>query len=129
MKKSAFLILLALILIPSAQAADSGSKENEFSLGLAAYGKKDYQAACEHFRKYMAGRSPDPRTTYYLALSNMQSNRMTRAKDLFDYIVKNFPQSPEAGHARSALSRLGVSPSASASASSTASSGSSSSSS
>lgn len=59
MKKSAFLILLALILIPSAQAADSGSKENEFSLGLAAYGKKDYQAACEHFRKYMAGRSPD----------------------------------------------------------------------
>ncbi|HMO24259.1 MAG TPA: hypothetical protein PKC98_25125, partial [Candidatus Melainabacteria bacterium] len=90
MKKIALLILSALILIPAARAAENGSKDNEFSLGLAAYGKKDYQAACEHFRKYMTGRSPDPRTTYYLALSNMQCNRMTRAKELFDYIAKNF---------------------------------------
>lgn len=126
MKKSALLILSALVLIPAARAAENGSKDSEFSLGLAAYGKKDYQAACEHFRKYMTGRSPDPRTTYYLALSNMQCNRMTRAKELFDYIAKNFPQSQEAGHARSALSRLGVSPSSSASASSAADSGSSS---
>lgn len=79
----------------------------ELLAGLASFNAKRFTEAADHFQKYLKGRTPDSRTTYYLALCYMQTGQTARAKQYFDYIVRNFPQSQEFALSQKALTRWG----------------------
>lgn len=93
-------VLVLNILIPPCALAAS---ETEYALGLALYQKKSYAEATAHFEKYLAGNTPTARSVLYAALSNLQSNKGARAKQLFEYLVQNFPSSKEAELGATAL--------------------------
>lgn len=69
---------------------------------FALYGQKKYAAAADGFERLMKT-SLNARTLYYAALANRACNRETRAKQLFQYIVTNFPTTQEANYARQAV--------------------------
>src|SRR5262245_51359530 len=76
------------------QARAQGSPE--WKSGVQAYTQKDYKTAAAHFERCMAAGTTDATTAYYLALSSMQAGNMPRAKQMFQYITTNFPNSREA---------------------------------
>jgi|AGTN01.3.fsa_nt_gi Uncharacterized protein conserved in bacteria len=91
----------------SPKGAASSKTADELQTGLAAFNAKKYGEAADHFQKYLKGRTPDPRTTYYVALCYMNTGQTARAKQYFDYIVRNFPQSQEFALSQKALTRWG----------------------
>lgn len=95
-----FAAILSLALCATASAKGT---VKDFQNGVNAFKDKNYSLAIESFNKYLSGRSPDSKTTYYLALAHLHSNKRARAKQLFEYIVKNFPNTPEARHSNTAL--------------------------
>lgn len=101
-----------LALLPSF-AADS------LSSAISLYEKKDYVGAAIAFRKL--SQSADRITaTYYLALCYQQMRQDAPAADLFRYICKYYPGTPEAKHAADYLKQLSTGGSAGGSASSSA---------
>ena len=77
------------------------------SMGLQAYNQKNFRAAAAYFEKYMSANTPDANSTDYLATSQMQAGNLTRAKQLFEYIISVFPRSKQAPLAQTLLTRCG----------------------
>ncbi|MGD9681259.1 MAG: retroviral-like aspartic protease family protein [Candidatus Obscuribacterales bacterium] len=92
--------MLVVLGILSSQPVLAGE---DLKQAMQAYQGKQYKEAAALFEKSLAGRKPDARTTYYLALSHFNSGSTARARQLFEYIVKNFPGTAEAGHSEKAL--------------------------
>ncbi|MCA9803635.1 MAG: aspartyl protease family protein [Cyanobacteria bacterium HKST-UBA02] len=101
--RAAAVLSLAIYLI----AGPSWASPEDLKQAMQAYQGKQYKEAAALFEKSLAGRKPDARTTYYLALSHFNSGSTARARQLFEYIVKNFPGTAEAGHSEKALGHWG----------------------
>lgn len=97
-------LILSLLGMLSSRPVMAGE---DLKQAIEAYQGKQYKEAAVLFEKSLAGRKPDARTTYYLALSHFNSGSTARARQLFEYIVKNFPGSAEAGHSEKALGHWG----------------------
>jgi len=93
-------ISMSVLFPPEVLSVDDGQ------LGVEAYKKKNYPLAVRHFEAAMKGKNPNARIVYYLADSNLNCGKNGRAKQLFGYIVLCFPDSPEAGLAKTALAKL-----------------------
>lgn len=96
-------LVIGVVVINAQNSALAVGSIADFQEGLTAFKAKNYSSAITHFKKYMEGRKPDSRSTYYLALANLHSNNRSSAKQLFEYIVTYFPNSVEATHSKSAL--------------------------
>jgi hypothetical protein len=70
------------------------------------YTQRQYVASADAFESILGTASPDARLYYLAALANREAQRAPRAKQLFDYVVANFPQSADAGLAQSALTYM-----------------------
>jgi tetratricopeptide (TPR) repeat protein len=64
---------------------------------------KQYEKAADAFDVILKTTAPSA-MTYYAALSNQSAGRLARAKALFQFIVKNFPDTTEAKYYQTALS-------------------------
>jgi len=72
------------------------------------YTQRQYAASAAAYETCLSAGHLDARVCYCAALANREAQRAARAKQLFDYLIANFPQSAEAGLAKSALSYLGT---------------------
>lgn len=93
----AFLLGFGIGLSPCALAQPVTSDEAQSALKL--YSAKQYGPAATAFEKIIR-RQPTASYCYYAALANRASNKELRAKELFQFIVNNFPASPEAKYAK-----------------------------
>lgn len=84
-------------------AADSA-----YNQGVSLYKAKSYKAAADQFEKQLKVSPSDPNCLYYCALCQQLSNNRARARQLYEYVAKNFPNSPVAGNANIALGQLAV---------------------
>ncbi len=67
------------------------------------YTSKKFEASAATFETALAAAPPSPRLYYYAALANREAKRTARARQLFEYVARNFPGSPEAPLAVAAL--------------------------
>jgi len=77
-----------------------------YEAGVKLYGEHNYRAAAVEFEKAIASSSVNPNVLYYCALSHQMSSQPMRARQLYEYIVKNFPNSSVVPLANKALSQL-----------------------
>ncbi len=61
--------------------------------------QQKYAAAADAFEALIRTSTPNARLYYYAAAANRSSNRVARAKQLCQYVIANFPKSPEAANA------------------------------
>lgn len=87
-----------------ASAADTTS----FKKGLQLYGQKSYRQAAQEFEQQLKVTPADANTLYYCALCHQLSSNRARAKQLYEYVVKNFPGTGVARNADTALGQLSV---------------------
>jgi len=92
--------------ILSANAADSAVLK-----AYNLYNQKQYGPSADAYETIIRTASPEPRLYYYAALANKAAGRAARARQLFDYIAKNFGGTQEGLMSQSAL---GIAPSAGA---------------
>jgi hypothetical protein len=71
------------------------------------YQQKQYAAAADAFEKIIAHQSTAS-NCYYAALSNRAARRETRARQLFEYVAKNFPTSVEASYCKQVIGTSGT---------------------
>ncbi|HMW92365.1 MAG TPA: hypothetical protein PKE54_20235, partial [Candidatus Obscuribacter sp.] len=67
------------------------------------YTSKKFEASAVTFERALASAPPSPRLYYYAALANREAKRTARARQLFEYVAKNFPSAPEAALSAVAL--------------------------
>jgi hypothetical protein len=79
------------------------NKNSDASLALQLYNQKAYGPATDAFERLIRTSTPEPNLYYYAALANQGSLQEARAKQLFQYIVTNFPQTLWARYAKLAL--------------------------
>jgi len=84
---------------PAVVAAQSSPLQTAYNLYLA----KQYSQSAVAFEAIIEKATPEPRLYYYAALANRENHKLGRTKQLFEYISKNFPNSPEAACAQAAL--------------------------
>jgi hypothetical protein len=73
---------------------------------LALYTNKQYAASADAFEQVFPTAKREARLYYFAALANTAAHRNARAKQLFDYIIANFPSSAEAGLAMAAITSV-----------------------
>ncbi|HEY9783879.1 MAG TPA: C2 family cysteine protease [Candidatus Obscuribacterales bacterium] len=76
--------------------ADEAAVKNAWTL----YNQKKYAASADAFESLIRSSIPNGRLYYYAALANRGCNRAARAKQLCQYVITNFPGTPEAAYAR-----------------------------
>lgn len=69
----------------------------------ALYNAKNYAASADAFEALIRVSAPDARLYYYAASANKSSGRIARAKQLYEYVAKNFAGTAEATSAQQAL--------------------------
>ena len=77
--------------------------DGQVAQAVKLYNQKAYGPATDAFEQLLRTAVPEPGLYYYAALANRGSQHENRAKQLFQYIVANFPQSLQATYARSTL--------------------------
>lgn len=106
MQKVVLTALTALLVLQCFSQTGSWAA-SPYDEGVALYGQKNYRAAALKFEEAMKGSSKNANAIYYCAVSHQMSNNWARAKQLFEYIVVNFPTSPVSPMATKALDQLG----------------------
>lgn len=94
-------LLLALAQCASPALADN-VQASEAKAAIELYNQKQYVPAVTAFEKIIA-RQATANYLYYAALSNRAAHREMRAQQLFQFIVKSYPNSMEATYAKQAL--------------------------
>ncbi|MDR3614370.1 MAG: hypothetical protein P4L53_12475 [Candidatus Obscuribacterales bacterium] len=114
MRFSRLLVGLSLGLLASQAlvSAEGGVHKASVSVSVtgasaeALYGQHQYAASADAFEQLIKTSSPVARLYYYAALANIGCNRTARAKQLFDYVGKNFSDSQEGISSKKYLSNL-----------------------
>ncbi len=88
-------------------AAAASSQDNGFNAGVNLYKNRSYKEAAAQFEQVIKVNPANSDALYYCALSHQLSNNRARAKQLFEYITVNFPQSRVAPMSQTALNQLG----------------------
>lgn len=93
---------LSLLLVLSVQmnnATFAAGPVDETALRNAwnLYTQQKFAASADAFEVLIRTATPNPRLYYYAAVANKSNNRPTRAKQLAQYVITNFPTSAEAG--------------------------------
>lgn len=96
--------LISILQIYRADAADTSA----YKAGIQLYGQKRYRDAAQEFEKQLRVTPADANALYYCALAHQLSNNRGRAKQLYEYITKNFPGTAVATNAGTALGQLSV---------------------
>ncbi len=99
------LALTAYFLIQSNTPA-ACADPSALSQAIELYNGKKYSQARDAFERVVAASEPSARLYYYTALANRDSGKPLRARQLFNYLLKNFPNTQEAAFARIALDGL-----------------------
>lgn len=105
--KSLKTISIAVVAIAvSLSAAQPGlaAPSDEFKNAVSVFNQKQYEAASGLFTR-VAQKERNITATYYLALCYQNLKREDRAVELFRFISKNYPNSPEAKLSETFLSR------------------------
>ena len=105
MRKFALTTLISLLTLQSF-CLDSSQAKTPFDEGVALYGQKNYRAAAQKFEEAIAGSSRNANAIYYCAMSHQMCSNWARAKQLFEYVSTNFPNSQVAPMAVQALNQL-----------------------
>lgn len=100
-EKIAVLCTLALSWQPVMAQSDAGT-QNAINL----YNQHSYASAADAFEVELKKATPNARLYYYAAMANKECNRSARAKQLFDYLIKNFPTTGEGRYAQQAIKTL-----------------------
>lgn len=100
-KRCLLLVLSLLFLAESAFAADT-----PYSRGIALYKAKNYRAAAAQFEQQLQTGKSDVNCLYYCALCQQLSNNRARARQLYEYVSRNYPNSSVAQSASVALGQL-----------------------
>ncbi|MDR3616527.1 MAG: hypothetical protein P4L53_23405 [Candidatus Obscuribacterales bacterium] len=82
-------------------AVDSNSKTAADAIKL--YQQHSYKSAADAFEQIFKANKPTAENLYYAALSNQMCGQNVRAKQLFQYVVTNFPDTRSAQYAQTAL--------------------------
>lgn len=93
MRANRSVLLLSLLLLacaPALQAA-SGSVEDPFETGLAAYRAGNFELALEHFHEARAAGDESPQLRYNIGLALLQLERLDAARREF-LALREFPQ-------------------------------------
>lgn len=85
---------------------------------LSLYNQRRYLESADAFEAILKSATPEPRLFYYAGLANLGAKRTARAQQIFEYILKNFSTTPEAGYATTALDKAKGSSAAASSSSS-----------
>ncbi|MBU6455111.1 MAG: hypothetical protein KGS72_25290 [Cyanobacteria bacterium REEB67] len=85
-------------------AAPGSSSSDAMANAVNLYKQRQFEASKQAFEALMSTAPPSPYLYYYAAVANRESNHPNRARQLFEYIAKNFPQSREGISAQSIIS-------------------------
>src|SRR5271170_744201 len=78
--------------------ADDHAATNASATAWTLYSQHKFSAAADAFEAMIRTSPPNARLYYYAALADRECNRMTRAKQLCQYIIANFPGTTEASY-------------------------------
>jgi len=106
------IVAALLIVVGTIALSPLAAPASDYNDGIALYKQKNYRAAAAKFEKAMAASPRDANLIYYCALSQQLSSNRSRARQLYEYIISNFSNSPVASMAQTGLSQLGGAPSA-----------------
>jgi hypothetical protein len=96
------------------------SSSGDLGKAMALFNQKQYVPAADAFERVIAQAKPEARLYYYAALANREAKRLSRARQLFAYIVSNFGSSQEGVYSKQIIVSLGeASPAKTVSASTT----------
>ena len=84
-------------------AANNNATSSDLAKAVQLYNQKAYGPATDAFERLLSTSTPEPNLYYYAALANLGIRQEARAKQLFQYIVTNFPRSVQASYSRTAL--------------------------
>lgn len=109
-----FGLVSALLIVfqpQSAFAADTNSKSAKpstptFASALTAFNGKNYPAAVTMFSAIVRAEPSNVNAYYYLALSQHYSGDLVGARQMHDYILKYFPNSPAAVNSKAYLGQI-----------------------
>lgn len=102
-RKSIVRALLAAWLISGFLAPLGKAEEDDFRHGLKLFEKKNYRAACPYFERSLSLCPQDPNVSYYLAVSCQRSGKTKRAQEIFQHVLKSFPDTNAAQLSRAFL--------------------------
>src|SRR5262249_46305795 len=91
--------------LPGKARSPSGAAQSAFKL----YEQHQHTASADRFDRALK-QWQDARILYYAALANRAASREARARQLFQYLVANHPQTQEAAYAQKALEASTTSP-------------------
>ncbi|HEY9714245.1 MAG TPA: hypothetical protein V6C72_12320 [Chroococcales cyanobacterium] len=97
---AAAIILLTETVAPLAAAAAGPVNETALQSAWSLYNQKNYVGSADAFEGLIRTSTPAARLYYYAAVANKGANRMSRAKQLCQYIIANFPSTTEADYAK-----------------------------
>ncbi len=103
-KAAVFLIIASQSRLP-VLAADAAT-EAEVRYAWSLYTSRMYTASAVAFESLIRKATPNARLYYYAAAANKSSNQIERAKQLCQYVITNFPKSPEAASAQQLLTEM-----------------------
>jgi hypothetical protein len=92
-------LILAFSGAARAQAVSATEAQNAFTL----YSQHQYASAAAAFESIIR-RQPSARYCYYAAMAQRGNGKELRARQLFQYVVTNYPKSQEAEYAKQSLS-------------------------
>jgi hypothetical protein len=91
---SVFLALYTVAMVEAAGPADEVAIRNAWSL----YTQQRYVLSADAFEALVRNSSPSSRLYYYAAAANKAAGRLSRAKQLCDYVSRHFSTSPESSY-------------------------------
>jgi hypothetical protein len=95
-------ILLAVLVLASTNHSVLAQATVETRNAISLYTQHNYSAAASAFEPIIQ-KNPSPGLCYYAALSNRACAKEARARQLFQYVVQNYPKSVEASYCKQAL--------------------------
>ncbi|HEY9677506.1 MAG TPA: hypothetical protein V6C76_05830 [Drouetiella sp.] len=81
-------------------AASASTADNGLKAAYALYQQQRYAESAQSFEVVLRSAPPSAKVYYYAILANRACNRTMRAKQLSDFVVKNFATSQEASYCK-----------------------------
>lgn len=88
------------------EVTSSDLAEYHYDLGYAAYEAKEYETAAAEFEFAVQYYSENADSRYYLGASYQALENYDKAKEVYNALIENFPNSTRAGQAQRALSSM-----------------------
>src|SRR6516162_2252104 len=95
-RKGILSALIATWLLSGPLTRSANSVQDDFHNGLNLFERRNYKAASECFERSLHLCPNDPNVLYYLAVACQKSGKVKRAQQLFNHVMKSFPNTTAA---------------------------------